>query len=106
MAASRDTISQVFFVWLLIFLIPTFGLVSCIAGSTEVLVGVFAGEFSLPEFLGGFLVPATLGNAVGGLVLVTLLNYGQVAASEGGARGLKSRESSRQIAKRNSLLYR
>jgi len=88
--ASRDTISQIFFIWLLVFLIPLTGLVHCIAGSSEVLIGVFAQEFSLLEFLGGFLVPATLGNAIGGIVLVTLVNYAQVAGSKGEARGLRS----------------
>ncbi len=81
-AASQDTISQVFFIWAPVFLIPATGLVHCIAGSTEVMIGVFVGETSFGEFLGGFLVPATLGNAVGGLILVTLLNYGQVIGSE------------------------
>jgi formate/nitrite transporter FocA (FNT family) len=81
-AASRDTISQVFFIWAPVFLIPAAGLVHCIAGSTEVMIGVFADETSWGEFLGGFLVPATLGNVVGGVVLVTLLNYGQVIGSE------------------------
>ncbi len=81
-AASQDTISQVFFIWAPVFLIPATGLVHCIAGSTEVMIGVFAGEASFGEFLGGFLVPATLGNVVGGVILVTLLNYGQVVGSE------------------------
>ncbi len=46
------------------------------------MIGVFAGETSFGEFLGGFLVPATLGNVLGGVILVTLLNYGQVIGSE------------------------
>ncbi|MDP8950923.1 MAG: formate/nitrite transporter family protein [Actinomycetota bacterium] len=37
------------------------------------------------ECLGLFLPPSTLGNIVGGLVLVTLLNYGQVAGSKEGS---------------------
>jgi formate/nitrite transporter FocA (FNT family) len=82
MAASRDTVSQVLFIWLLVFLIPTSGLVHCIAGSAEVLVSVFVGETSWGEYLFEFLIPATLGNAVGGIVLVTLLNYGQVMGSK------------------------
>jgi formate/nitrite transporter FocA (FNT family) len=82
MAASRDTVSQVLFIWLLVFLIPTSGLVHCIAGSSEVLVSVFVGETSWGEYLFEFLIPATLGNAVGGIVLVTLLNYGQVMGSK------------------------
>ncbi len=81
-AASQDTVSQLFFIWAPVFLIPATGLVHCIAGSTEFMISVFAGETSWIEFLGGFLLPATLGNAVGGVILVTLLNYGQVIGSE------------------------
>jgi len=81
-ADSQDTISQIFFVYILAFLIPVGGLTHCIAGSTEVLVGVFAGEATFFEYLGLFLVPTTLGNIIGGLVLVALVNYGQVAGSE------------------------
>ncbi len=80
-AASQDTISQIFFTWLLVLLIPATGLAHCIAGSAEVLITVFEGETSWVEYLGRFLVPATLGNTIGGLVLVTLLNYGQVVGS-------------------------
>ena len=80
-AASQDTISQIFFIWLLVLLIPAAGLAHCIAGSAEVLISVFSGETSWTEYLGRFLLPATLGNTIGGLVLVTLLNYGQVVGS-------------------------
>jgi formate/nitrite transporter FocA (FNT family) len=80
-AASRDTISQVFFIYLLVLLIPATGLTHCIAGSSEVLMSVFAGETGFFEYLRGFLVPATLGNTLGGVILVTLLNYGQVIGS-------------------------
>jgi formate/nitrite transporter FocA (FNT family) len=80
-AASRDTISQAVVIYVLAFLIPAGGLIHCIAGSSEVLISVFAGEVSFSEYLGGFLLPATLGNTIGGVFLVALLNYGQVAGS-------------------------
>jgi formate/nitrite transporter FocA (FNT family) len=80
-AAAQDTISQIFFTWVLVLLIPATGLAHCIAGSTEVLMSVFAGQTSWMEYLVRFLLPATLGNAIGGIVLVTLLNYGQVVGS-------------------------
>jgi formate-nitrite transporter family protein len=80
-AASRDTISQVFFIYILAFLIPVGGLTHCIAGSSEVLMSVFAGETPFLDYLGLFLLPTTLGNTVGGLILVTLLNYGQSRGS-------------------------
>jgi len=75
-AASKDTISQLFLTWLLVLLIPAIGLAHCIAGSTEVLISVLAKETSWIKYLGRFLLPATLGNAIGGIILVTLLNYG------------------------------
>ena len=81
-AASQDTVSQLVFIWFLAFLIPAGGLTHSIVGSSEVLISVFANETSWSQFLGGFLLPATLGNIVGGLVLVTLLNYGQVIGSQ------------------------
>jgi formate/nitrite transporter FocA (FNT family) len=81
-SASQDTISQVFFVFSLTFLIPAAGLTHCIAGSSEFLISVFSGEEGWTGYLGGFLLPTTLGNIVGGVVLVTLLNYGQVMGSK------------------------
>lgn len=66
-------------IYALAFLIPASGLIHCIAGSSEVLMSVFAGEVPFVEYLVGFLILATLENAVGGVFLVALLNYGQVA---------------------------
>ena len=85
-AASRDTITQALFIFVLAFLIPAVDLTHCIAGSSEVLVGVFAGEVSPSGYLGLFLLPVTLGNILGGIFLVTLLNFGQVAGSKSGAK--------------------
>ncbi len=81
-AASRDTVSQVFFIYGLAFLIPAAGLPHCIAGSSEALMGVFAGEFTWGEYGWDFLLPTTLGNILGGIFLVTILNYGQVVGSK------------------------
>jgi formate/nitrite transporter FocA (FNT family) len=92
-AASQDTISQVFFVFALSALIPAAGLTHCIAGSSAVLMGVFSGQVSVAEYLGGFMLPTTVGNIIGGLVLVTLLNYGQVAGSRAKTRLSRVTES-------------
>lgn len=85
-AAFQDTISQIFFVFTLSALIPAAGLTHCIAGSSEVLMGVFSGNVGVADYLDDFMLPTTLGNIVGGLVLVTLLNYGQVAGSRATTR--------------------
>lgn len=80
-AASRDTISQAFFIYVLAFMIPAAGLTHSIAGSSEFLIGVFANNISWVQYFGGFLFPTTIGNIIGGLFLVTILNYGQVIGS-------------------------
>ncbi len=51
-----------------------------IAGSVEVLYLVAAGDVGVARFVGGFLVPAFLGNSLGGVALVAALNHGQVVA--------------------------
>ncbi len=85
-AASQDTISQIFFVFSLAALIPAAGLTHCIAGSAEFLISVFSGEQTWGSYFGGFLLPTTLGNTVGGVILVALLNYGQVMGSKAKTR--------------------
>jgi formate/nitrite transporter FocA (FNT family) len=56
------------------------GLSHIIAGSIEVMTTVAAGERSWSEYAMGFLLPVFIGNTVGGIGLVSLLNYGQVVA--------------------------
>lgn len=73
--AGRDTISQIFFVWLVTFTIGLGGLHHSITGSAEVLAAVFVGAgVSLSDF-GRFLVLTTLGNAAGGIVFAVLIRY-------------------------------
>lgn len=81
-AASQDTIGRAFVVWVTVILIPAGALPHSVAGSVEVLVGVLAGKVSWGAYFGGFLIPAVLGNVIGGVFLVALLNYGQVAGSD------------------------
>lgn len=77
-AAGRESISQIFVVWLVAASIGYVQLHHCIAGSVEVLCAVFAGELvSVLDFL-RFLSLATLGNAIGGVVFVSALKYAHV----------------------------
>lgn len=81
-AAGRDTISQVFFVWLITFSIGIAKLHHSIAGTVEVLAGIFAGgPFGAADFL-RFLLWTTIGNAIGGVVFVALIKYGHVVQAE------------------------
>lgn len=52
-----------------------------VAGSAEVFYAVASGAVTWGHYLGGFLLPVFLGNSLGGVILVSLLNYGQVAVS-------------------------
>ncbi|MFL6550528.1 MAG: formate/nitrite transporter family protein [Povalibacter sp.] len=53
-----------------------------IAGSVEVFALAAGGYASWWEVISRFLVPALLGNIVGGVLLVAMLNYAQVTAGE------------------------
>ncbi|MGB3683659.1 MAG: formate/nitrite transporter family protein [Rubrobacteraceae bacterium] len=80
-AASRDTIGKAFVIWATAIVIPAGGLPHSVAGSAEVLIGVLAGKVLWTDYLTGFLIPAVLGNTVGGVFFVTLLNYAQIIGS-------------------------
>ncbi|MBV8600308.1 MAG: formate/nitrite transporter family protein [Candidatus Eremiobacteraeota bacterium] len=56
-----------------------------IAGSVDVLYGVFAGSTTGLQFLTSFFVPTLLGNVTGGVILVSLLAFGQVQPDKGNA---------------------
>jgi len=72
---------------LMTWLVGVGGLAHVVAGSADVLYGVFTGSISWLRYAGGFLVPALLGNTVGGVMLVTSLNHAQVVAGQEGEGG-------------------
>lgn len=74
-AAVRDTISLIAVVALITTAIGLAGLHHVVAGSAEVLAGVFSGATPVAEY-GRFLVGATVGNIIGGSVFVALVKYG------------------------------
>ena len=85
-SASRGTISALVSVWLVTLVIGYGHLPHSIAGTVEVLFGLFAGQgVSVVEF-GRFLLLSTVGNVVGGTVFVGLLKYGH-ATQAGRERG-------------------
>jgi formate/nitrite transporter FocA (FNT family) len=75
--ASHWTIGQLAMVYLLTFVVGIGHFAHCIAGSGEVLSAVVAGAVPVAGYL-GWLAPATMGNICGGVLIVSLLNYGQV----------------------------
>jgi len=80
-SASHWTIGQIAIVWMLTFVVGIGHFAHCIATSGEILAAVVAGSTSVTSYL-HWLLFATLGNVVGGVTIVSLLNYGQVKAGE------------------------
>jgi formate-nitrite transporter family protein len=64
-------------IWLLTFVVGVGHFAHCIVTSGEILCAVVGGSVPVLRYF-NWLLPATLGNIVGGVVIVSLLNYGQV----------------------------
>ena len=79
--ASRDTIGQIAIILLVTVTIGLIHLHHSMAGSIEVLVGLFSGQGITLGDYGRFLLWATIGNSVGGVVFVAGLKYGHVIRS-------------------------
>ncbi len=80
-AASRDTISQIFIVALVTTAIGLAHLHHSVVGSAEVLAGVFSGQGATLADFGKFLFWATLGNILGGVFFVALIKFGHIRSS-------------------------
>jgi formate/nitrite transporter FocA (FNT family) len=79
-AASRETISQLFIIWLITAAIGIAGLHHCIVGNVEIFAGMIEGYFSFTDYI-RFLSLATLGNIIGGVFFVAILKYSHTAFS-------------------------
>jgi len=97
--ASRDTISRLIVVYLAFLSIPVAGLFHVVVSWTEMLYLVFLGRVDVVVGMTEFVIPVLLGNTVGGVVLVTAVNYFQTtehrlesARFEGAYRRLSLKE--------------
>ncbi|QAU13825.1 formate transporter [Halorubrum sp. BOL3-1] len=84
--ASTDSFTRLAVVYLAFLAIPLGNLYHVVVSFTEVLYLIFAqnlgqtsGAVGLYDGLVGFVVPVLLGNTIGGVVLVTLVNYFQTS---------------------------
>jgi formate/nitrite transporter FocA (FNT family) len=75
-AAERHRVSVIV---IITYLVGIAGLTHIIAGSVEALYVVVTGGDSWQHYVVGFLLPVFIGNSVGGVLFVSLLNYAQVA---------------------------
>jgi formate/nitrite transporter FocA (FNT family) len=79
LASTAETIAQLFLIWVTTVPIAAFRFRHSIAGSVEAFYRAITGSATWGSMLGDYIVPALLGNAIGGVLLVALFNYAQVA---------------------------
>jgi len=83
LGSTHDAIAQLALIWVTTAPIAWLEFRHSIVGSVEAFYRVVAGAASLGTMAGTFILPAVVGNTVGGVVLVALLNYGQVRHERG-----------------------
>jgi formate/nitrite transporter FocA (FNT family) len=82
-SGSHSITGSVMLIWLLTFVVGLGGFAHCIAGSGEILAAVLDHHLAISRYF-AWLAPAIMGNICGGVLLVTLLEYGQVKGGEEG----------------------
>jgi len=80
--ASPAAVAQIALIWAPTFIIGLAGFAHCVSSTAEVLAAVINSKVSVGHFF-GWLSAVTLGNVIGGVLIVAVLNYGQVRADEG-----------------------
>ncbi|MGM0604655.1 MAG: formate/nitrite transporter family protein [Halobacteriota archaeon] len=97
--AARDTVSRVIVVYLAFLAIPLGELFHVVVSFTEMFYLVFLGRVGILVGMTEFVIPVLLGNTIGGVTLVTVVNYFQTtenrlesARFEGTMRQLSPRE--------------
>jgi formate/nitrite transporter FocA (FNT family) len=79
-ASTRATGAQLLLIWLTTAPISAFGFRHSIAGSVEAFYQAWTGAVGWGQITVQFIMPAIIGNIIGGVVLVAILNHGQVVA--------------------------
>lgn len=72
--SSKNVVARILFIYITTYLLVALQLYHCIIGSIEVLLGMLAGApIDVLRWLTAFLLPAVIGNTLGGVILVTAL---------------------------------
>jgi formate-nitrite transporter family protein len=71
--------ARLFVILLLTYVVAVGRFSHIIAGSVEGFYAVLTGEASVRNYLAGFFLPTILGNTIGGVALVALLNHAPLA---------------------------
>lgn len=80
-SGSHSITGSVMLIWMLTFLVGLGRFAHCIASSGEIFAAVMEHQVPTSRYF-GWLLFAVLGNIVGGVLIVTLLEYGQVKGGE------------------------
>lgn len=75
--AARDTISRILVVYLAFLAIPLGDLFHVVVSFTEMLYLFYVGDLAILYGMTHFVLPVLLGNTIGGVALVTIVNYFQ-----------------------------
>jgi formate/nitrite transporter FocA (FNT family) len=87
-SGSHSITGSVLLIWLLTFIVGLGRFAHCIATSGEIFAGVLHHQVNASQYF-AWLLPAVLGNIVGGVFIVTLLEYGQVKGGEEEGQGFR-----------------
>lgn len=79
--AGAGLAGQILLIWIITFVIQAARLSHSIAGASEVLYLAHTEAISYLDWLVHFQAPVTLGNIIGGVVFVALVNYGQAVGA-------------------------
>ena len=75
--AARDTISRLVLVFIAFLAVPLGDLFHVVVSFTEAMYLVFEGQAAFLPAVSRFILPVLLGNTIGGVLLVTVVNYFQ-----------------------------
>ena len=75
-SGSHSISGSILLIWMLTFVVGAGNFAHCIATSGEILTAVLTHQMPWTHYF-GWLAPAVLGNICGGVLMVTLLEYGQ-----------------------------
>ncbi|WP_458208607.1 formate/nitrite transporter family protein [Haladaptatus sp. NG-SE-30] len=77
--ASRDSVTRLLLVYIIIYTIPATGLYHVVVTACDALYLVFQGGASLFVVFVDFWLPVLLGNTLGGVLLVAVVNYAKTS---------------------------
>lgn len=93
-AAGKDTISQIFFIWMITGVIGLAHLHHAITATLDVMAAIFMGAAISADMVLHLVLWTTIGNAIGGVIFAVLIRYSLVLGKEGKERGGTGRRAS------------